>query len=387
MTTQPRPLKRANTTVVSTPTPVSTSPTEQSKLHLTTTLQSLPISLSRFLTKPCEDILILFGQLAHRHKVLTNLNAGEKIPSSARFKFQLTSTPSVCATESFKTLVLDTNNLIKTFQTFQESLASKIKAVKEMELLDTRNTIITKMIDTAIVYTKGYFIHSTPVVCTPGIISSTVTPFMLSAPLMLHLRLNPDDDVAAIIREKLAASSVTIPEEPPDNLTIALIQNIHKDLQSLFTSTFDVFTQATYNAEKEKKLSELFTTVAKDNATAHATFFADMEPTLHPEQLSELINKQVDQHTKKLRQQIASLQKQSKNSPGGAPTVKTPAKKSASEKKKTKAVEESKTDESNKDSTKDKEDNKKPNSKNKSTSKKTKKKQTKKNKTSSSTKE
>lgn len=384
MATQTRPNKRPNTTVTPTTTVNRTSPTEQGKLHLSNTLQSLPSTLSQFLTKPCEDILILFGQLIHRHKVLADLTKGEKIPASARFKFKLTSTPSVCMTESFKTLALETDTLIKAFQ---DSLVIKIKAVKELELLDTRNTIITKLIETAIVYTKGYFIHSTPLPCSPGLLRSTVASFLLSPSLKIHLRLRPDDDVDPIIQEKLDAALGNTTAEHLDNLTTNLIQNLHKDLNSLFTATFDTFTEALHKSEKEKKLFDLLKTFEKDNATTHAATFADMEPTLPPEQLSELINKQVDQQTKKLRQQIASLQKQSKNLPRGATT--TPGNTSASEKKKTtKAVEDlPKVVESNKDSTKNKEETKKPKSKNKSTLKKTKQKKTKNDKKSSSTKE
>ena len=338
-----------------------------------------------------EHLLLLSKRLHLDKATLRMVNDPDHIPTSARFKFELSCSDRVKDTPEYKALtdrtteainkaqtdlrkiIIDASKLEKTAITIeiQRHLVKAIRLITNAFLLSKNDTtpvdvmvylVIRKHLDEIATHTPMNFatfvkiykeVHTIETfppsrrnsnnntTTTTSNTNNTSTTSTSTQPSVSRYFANNQEATASAGNSTTASTSQTQQEE---EVTIVNpnIKKIKDTLEQIFVTAWSRFMEQQTKNEVAIELKKLSTTFFTTRSTSEATAAVDAEPPADKKELKELIRLETDEKTKVLVKQLndmkkeLSLLKSSKNSKqrgqGGASAKKTKSSKTSTNK-------------------------------------------------------
>jgi len=238
-------------------------------------------------------------------------------PQSARLSFALTGSDSVMETQTFKTLA---ETVQKATDTWTTTVKNAICQVADLEAVKTKNEIVDNFLTTLKRVAHLFLLHDDPTTTTD---SKLLVAFLLETnghTICKHTGIGKNE----------ALSKLFAPTEYDDDLLTDTLQEkfgpFMEDLLAISTSIFvDSWTAqlTTYKRQAgERAASKQVREYLDGAATLQAAALMDAEPSVDPAILKDIIKKQVDAETKKLRMELNQWKQTQLRSAGTPPASK-----------------------------------------------------------------
>ena len=303
----------------STNTGTSNKPANAVKEYLTHRCRSLPNSLQKLITNRSFEFISINNKIKTKTTVAEKFKDETYVPRSARFEFKLTSTESVMETDQFKTLA---ENCTKKLQACQKYLKSAMKAAIELELSDLQTERKKLFCKTLRQVSELVLIMNE----SDNTYHSKLANYAIEKHHENWLKYMTGiscDDLKATYKDEYGQD-----ETPLTSLIQGICDESLPRLNTMISTIVVGSADCYYTASKQNDLdSKIAATISKLETTAAtdtAAMDIEVEPSVTPANLANLVNSTVANANKTLVKRIQNLEQnkqRGKNVMRGANTM------------------------------------------------------------------